>query len=74
LVEYYRSSISPGSMRALRLMNREIDVRHVLPAIRVPTLIVYGGDDDAIPVEGSRYMAERIPGARLVEAARPGDG
>jgi pimeloyl-ACP methyl ester carboxylesterase len=72
LLEYYRSSISPGSMRALRLMNREIDVRHVLPAIRVPTLIVYGGDDDAIPVEGSRYMAERIPGARLVEL--PGAG
>lgn len=72
LLDYYRSSISPGSMRALRLMNSGIDARHVLPAIHVPTLLVHGSDDDVIPVEGARYMAQRIPGARLVEL--PGAG
>jgi pimeloyl-ACP methyl ester carboxylesterase len=71
-LDYYRSSISPGAMRAHFEMNQEIDVRHVLPAIRVPTLIVHGADDDAVPVEGARYMAERIPGARLVELAGAG--
>jgi class 3 adenylate cyclase len=47
-------------------MNREIDVRHALPAIRVPTLVVHRvGDEWYVPQ--SRYMAERIPGADLVE-------
>jgi pimeloyl-ACP methyl ester carboxylesterase len=72
LLDYYRSSISPGAMRALYEMNREIDVRHVLTAIRVPTLIVHGTDDDTVPLEGARYMAQRISGARLVEL--PGAG
>jgi TAP-like protein len=59
-------------MLALRRMNRDIDVRHVLPAIRVPTLIAHGTDDEVIPVEGARYMAQQIAGARLVEL--PGAG
>ena len=48
-------------------MNREIDVRHVLPSIQVPTLIVHGTGDTVAPIEGARYMADRIGGARLVE-------
>jgi DNA-binding SARP family transcriptional activator/pimeloyl-ACP methyl ester carboxylesterase len=72
LVDYYRSSISPAAMRALWMMNSEIDVRDVLPAIRVPTLIVHGTDDQRLNVEGARFMAQRIPGARLVEL--PGAG
>jgi class 3 adenylate cyclase len=48
-------------------MVRELDVRHVLPAIRVPTLLVHRTDDDLIRVDHSRYMAEQIPGAKLVE-------
>ena len=47
-------------------MNREIDVRQVLPAIRVPTLVVHGADDRQVPFARGRYLAERIPGARLV--------
>jgi class 3 adenylate cyclase len=39
----------------------------VLTAIRVPTLIMHRSGDRALPVEGARYMAERIPGSRLVE-------
>jgi class 3 adenylate cyclase len=42
------------------------DIRDVLPAISLPTLVLHF-EDSAIPVEGGRYLAERIPGARYVE-------
>ena len=45
----------------------EIDVRDILPTIRVPTLILHRTGDLVAPVEGARLMAERIPDARLVE-------
>jgi pimeloyl-ACP methyl ester carboxylesterase len=62
-----RASASPGAARDLILMNSEIDVREVLPAVRVPTLVLHRhGDLDSSPDEG-RYIAERIPGARFVE-------
>jgi class 3 adenylate cyclase len=62
-----RASASPGAARALILMNSQIDVRHVLPSIRVPTLVLHRARDrDSQPDEG-RYIAERIPGARFVE-------
>jgi class 3 adenylate cyclase len=64
---YLRMSVSPGAALALTRMNCEIDIRHVLPTVRVPTLILHRTDDMAIPVEASRCMAERIPGARYVE-------
>jgi pimeloyl-ACP methyl ester carboxylesterase len=66
-VSYYRWSGSPGAVAALALMNKEIDVRHVLPAIRVPTLVLHGVRDTIVPIDVARYVAERIPGARLVE-------
>jgi pimeloyl-ACP methyl ester carboxylesterase len=66
-----RMSASPAAAYALTRMNGEIDVRHALPAVSAPTLILHRVGDRALPVEGSRYMAERIPGAQLVEL--PGD-
>jgi class 3 adenylate cyclase len=60
-------STSPKAVVALTRMNMAIDMRHVLPAIRVPTLIMHRTGDLALPVEGARYMAERIPGAKLIE-------
>jgi class 3 adenylate cyclase len=48
-------------------MNAEIDVRSILPAIRVPTLIIHNVDEPAVPVEASRYMAARIPDAKYGE-------
>jgi class 3 adenylate cyclase len=48
-------------------MNREIDVRHVLPATRVPTLIVHRTGDRVIDVQHARYLACHIPGAKLIE-------
>ena len=62
-----RMGASPAAVIALVAMNDEIDIRHILPAIRVPTLLLHSVRDATIPVGASRYMAERIPGARLVE-------
>jgi class 3 adenylate cyclase len=48
-------------------MNREIDARHVLPVIRVPTMVIHRVGDSAINVELGRYLAANIPGAKYVE-------
>jgi pimeloyl-ACP methyl ester carboxylesterase len=58
---------SPGAAVAVLRMAAEIDIRHVLPAIRVPTLVVHRTGDQAMPVMESRYMAEHVPGAKYVE-------
>ena len=64
---YERASASPGlAVSALRL-DSELDMRDVLPAIHVPTLLIHRSEDPAVPVEGARLMAERIPDSRLVE-------
>jgi class 3 adenylate cyclase len=68
---YMRLAASPGAVKAVMEMNREIDVRHVLPTIRVPTLIAHRIGDRNIRIQQARYMADRIPGAKLVEL--PGD-
>ncbi len=62
-----RASATPGTVRALLEMNSLVDVRELLPSLSVPTLLVHRIDDALCPVEGSRYMAEQIPGATLVE-------
>jgi class 3 adenylate cyclase len=62
---------SPGAAVALLQMNDEMDVRDVLPAIRVPSLILHSVGDRVAPVAGSRFMAEQIPGSKFV--ALPGD-
>jgi class 3 adenylate cyclase len=66
-----RSSVSPGGALAWLRMIAEIDVRDVLPQIRVPTLLLHRTGDRAVDVRASRWAAGRIPGARLVEL--PGD-
>ena len=62
-----RYSASPGTIRTIMEAIGETDVRHVLPSIRVPTLIMHRRDDSFLMVEHSRYLAEHIPGARYVE-------
>jgi pimeloyl-ACP methyl ester carboxylesterase len=66
---FQRMAASPGAAAAVLRMAIETDVRHLLPAIRVPTLIIHRTGDLVCHVEGARYMAERIPGARYVELA-----
>jgi pimeloyl-ACP methyl ester carboxylesterase len=56
---------SPAAAAALTRMSAMIDIRHVLPAIRVPTLVLHRADE--VVAEASRYVGERIPGARVVE-------
>ena len=64
---YQRLAASPGAAVAVMQMNKEIDVRPILSAIRVPALVVHRTGERVIRVEQSRYLAEHIPGARLVE-------
>jgi class 3 adenylate cyclase len=65
--KFQRAGASPAMARAVMAALFKIDVRDVLPTIRVPTLIVHRVGDLIAPVEGARLMAERIPDARLVE-------
>ena len=64
---YLRLSASPGAAYELTRMNYEIDIRHVLPVISVPTLVLHATGDQAVHVGASRYIAERISKAKLVE-------
>jgi pimeloyl-ACP methyl ester carboxylesterase len=65
--ERSRAAASPGAIKALIEMNSLIDVRAMLPAVRVPTLVVHRGTDYDVKVEEGRYVAAHIPGARFVE-------
>jgi class 3 adenylate cyclase/pimeloyl-ACP methyl ester carboxylesterase len=64
---WIQASGSPGSIIALAKMNAQIDVRYVLPAISVPTVIVQRRGDDEFYTKAGGYMADRIAGAELVE-------
>jgi pimeloyl-ACP methyl ester carboxylesterase/class 3 adenylate cyclase len=66
---YLRMGASPAAAVALTRMNAEIDVRHVLPTIRVPTLVMHRAGDRTLRVEEGRYVASLIPGAHFVELA-----
>jgi len=68
---YLRMGASPGAAVALTQMNAEIDVRNVLPSIRVPSLVIHRSEDQCLKVEEGRFVADRIPGAKFVEL--PGD-
>ncbi len=67
LARWVRLSISPGAFAAFRRVNTEIDIRPVLPAIRVPTLVLQRHGDRAIDPAIGRYVAERIPTAAYTE-------
>jgi class 3 adenylate cyclase len=71
LGRYRRSSVSTDGLIALATMFMEIDVRHVLPTLRVPTLVVHRHGDRAVNRRAGEWMAKQIPGARYVEL--PGD-
>jgi pimeloyl-ACP methyl ester carboxylesterase/DNA-binding winged helix-turn-helix (wHTH) protein len=68
---YLRMGASPGAALGLTRMNAEIDVRHVLPTVRVPTLVVHRTHDRCLRIEEGRFMASLVPQARLVEV--PGE-
>jgi class 3 adenylate cyclase len=62
-----RLAASPGTIKRIFDLIGEVDVRDVLPSIRVPTLVMQRRDDDFIRIEHSRYLASHIPDARFVE-------
>jgi pimeloyl-ACP methyl ester carboxylesterase len=62
-----RLGASPGAEIARRRMNIEIDIRHVLPTVRVPTLVLHRTGDPDEHIDEGRYLAAHIPGARFVE-------
>ena len=62
-----RLSVSPGAAAAYLRANLDVDIRDVLPLIRVPTLVVQRTEHEHIDVREGRYLVEHIPGARLVE-------
>jgi pimeloyl-ACP methyl ester carboxylesterase len=67
LAEAEMQSASPRAVVQLLEMNISIDVRSILPSINVPTLVVHSTGDEQVPIESGRYLAEHIPGARLLE-------
>src|SRR6201988_638553 len=64
---YLRMGASPGAAVALTQMNAEIDVRNVLPSIRVPSLVIHRTEDQCLKVEEGRFVADRSPNAKFVE-------
>jgi pimeloyl-ACP methyl ester carboxylesterase len=63
---YARAAASPRMVRALVEVVEQIDIRDVLPLVRVPTLVLHVEGDRVIPVEMGQRMADGIPGARFV--------
>src|SRR6476660_1453376 len=65
--KFERLSASPGAYKAIVLLNMLIDVRAILPTVRVPTLVLHRPNDALIRVEWGRDLAARIPGAKYIE-------
>jgi pimeloyl-ACP methyl ester carboxylesterase len=62
-----RASASPGSILKLMSADYANDVRHLLPAIQAPTLILHRVEDALVPVRAGRYLSKTISGAKYVE-------
>ncbi|OMC31468.1 cyclase [Mycobacterium colombiense] len=62
-----RMCASPGMARVTLEAAFQIDVRPILPTLTMPTLVVHAARDPGVPVQAGRYLADHIPGARMVE-------
>ncbi len=62
-----RAQLAPTAGLALLRMIGQLDVRHVLPAVHSPTLILHRQHNGWWPIEGARWMANQLPNAKLVE-------
>src|SRR5262245_29454397 len=69
LGRFERMAASPGAALSLLRMNDAIDVRHLLPSVTVPTLVLHRVGDPMIAVEHGRYLSAHISGAKYVELA-----
>jgi class 3 adenylate cyclase len=70
-ISYTRVAASPSSAEAVMRSSSETDVRSILPIVRTPTLVLHRTGDQVEPIEAGRYVASKMPNARLVEL--PGD-
>jgi DNA-binding SARP family transcriptional activator/class 3 adenylate cyclase len=70
IARWERMSVSPGALAVYLSLLPMMDVRAVLPAVRVPTLVIHRSGDVVLDIYHARYLAEHIAGARLIE--RPG--
>ena len=64
---FERLGASPAAVTALMRMNSQIDISGIVSTIQVPILVIHRTEDVTINVEGGRYLAEHIPGARYIE-------
>jgi class 3 adenylate cyclase len=62
-----RLSASPATVSLVLDLATELDVRAILPTIRVPTLVLHHTDDPVVRTSGGKYIADHIPGAKYVE-------
>ena len=67
LAMFERMCASPGMARATMEAAFRFDVRPILPTITAPTLVIHAREDPAVPVQGGRYLADHISGARYLE-------
>jgi class 3 adenylate cyclase len=65
--KFERLSASPGAYKAFGMLNIQIDVRSILPNVRIPTLVLHRCTDAMVSVEHGRDLAARIPDARYIE-------
>jgi class 3 adenylate cyclase len=65
--KFERLSASPGAVKSFTMLNSQIDVSSILPAVRVPTLVLHNQGDVQVPVERGRELAACIPDAKLIE-------
>jgi class 3 adenylate cyclase len=70
-IAYTRVAASPSSAEAVMRTSSDTDIREILPIVRTPTLVLHRVGDQIEPIEGARYVAAKMPNARLVEL--PGD-
>jgi len=65
--KYERTGASPRDLVEIMKVNSQIDITEILSGIRAPTLVLHKKEDALVDIEGGRTLAERIPGAKIVE-------
>ena len=65
--KWQRNGLSKDAVRPFFDIAARTDVRSILPAIQVPTLILHRRESLAVPIENAYYLNEHIPGSKLVE-------
>jgi len=66
---YLRAAASPSMGRGALGLNAELDIRHLLAQVAVPTLVIHRTNEQWVDVGNSRYLAAHIDGAQLIEAS-----